>query len=109
MRPAMVFRSVLLPAPLAPITAMIWPASTLSETPNSAWQSPPTASTAPTPTSPRLGAATHIDLRHLRASEHGMWIAVRDGLARVEHEGWIDNCEQGMDDGLDPDDRNAAC
>ena len=38
--PAMLFSSVLLPAPLAPITATTSPALTLSETPNSAWKSP---------------------------------------------------------------------
>ena len=30
-------------------------------------------------------------------------------LPTVEHKQSIDNCEQGMDDVLDPDDRNAAC
>src|SRR5665811_639178 len=39
-RPAMLFNSVLLPAPLAPITATTCPASICSHTPNSAWKSP---------------------------------------------------------------------
>ena len=38
--PAMLFSSVLLPAPLAPITATTSPALTVSETPNNAWKSP---------------------------------------------------------------------
>ena len=36
----MLLSSVLLPAPLAPITATTSPALTRSETPNSAWKSP---------------------------------------------------------------------
>jgi hypothetical protein len=38
--PAMLASSVLLPAPLAPITATVSPASTFIEAANSAWKSP---------------------------------------------------------------------
>ena len=40
MRPTIDFNNVLLPAPLAPITATTSPASTVSEMPKSAWKSP---------------------------------------------------------------------
>jgi len=38
--PAIDLSSVLLPAPLAPITATASPRATSTETPNSAWKSP---------------------------------------------------------------------
>jgi hypothetical protein len=40
LRPAMLLRSVLLPAPLAPITATASPRATFIATPNKAWKSP---------------------------------------------------------------------
>ena len=39
-RPEMTRSSVVLPAPLAPITATASPALTFMETPNSAWKAP---------------------------------------------------------------------
>src|SRR5262249_2683346 len=105
-QPAMDLRSVLLPAPLAPITATASPRPTSIETPNSAWKSPQKASRSGTASSTSgIGFYTHRDLR---IPDHRLGFAVGDERAIVQYERPIDAGKQSMHHVLDPHDRHAA-
>src|SRR5215469_9292239 len=113
--PATLLRSVLLPAPLAPITATASPRSTSIETPNKAWKSPSPASSSRTARSggSGIGRNFHIDLPQidfgdLRTLDHRARFAVGNERAVMQNEEAIDAGKERMHDVLDPDDRHPA-
>src|SRR5262249_53417794 len=108
-RPAMPLSSVLLPAPLARITATASPRAASMETPNSAWKSPQKASRSRTASSGSgIGFNSHINFCDLRTRDHRLRLAVGDESAIVQHEQPIDAGQQSVHDVLDPDNRHAA-
>src|SRR6185503_10852303 len=102
--------SVVLPAPLGPITATDSPARTSRLTSKSAWKPPYPAETLATRSIGlhfgRVGA--EIDLDHLRVARHLGRLAARNHLAVVEHHAAVDHAHQHAHDVLDPDDGDAA-
>src|SRR5260221_1186860 len=107
--PAIALRSVLLPAPLAPITASTSPGPTSSATSMSAWKSPDQALRSRTT---RIGSGIRldpeIDFAHRAAGNHRTRLALAYLAAEIEDQQSIDDGEQRVHDVLDPDDRQAG-
>src|SRR6187401_773426 len=75
-KPAMHLRSVLLPAPFAPMTATTWPALTLSNGPSD------------------IGVNSHIYFSHLRTANDAVRVAAGDEFAAVQNHETVDGGEQ---------------
>src|SRR5215470_2779496 len=102
--PDMTRISVVLPAPLGPITPTVSPAATSSDTPNSARKEPYPAEMSASDSMIDLLAPAQINLRHARVARSLGGQTVENLLAVVEHDHALDDPHQHAHDVLDPDD-----
>src|SRR5262245_54966768 len=97
--------SVVLPAPLGPMTATASPAFTSRLKPKSDRTSPYPALT---PSTPIIRVGAQVDLDDLPIARHLGGLALRDDLAVGEHHAAVDHPHEHAHDVLDPHDGDAA-
>src|SRR5262249_10969809 len=96
--------SVVLPAPLGPITPTVSPAATSSDTPNNVRKEPYPAEISTSDSMIGLSPLAEINFRHARIARGLAGQPVENLLAVVEHDDALDDAHQHAHDVLDPHD-----